>query len=144
MSISLVTRRISDTTFDMLSAIPTEILSHVALHLSLSSNPPSPPIALLLTSKSIYNSLSYAGNPDLYARLYRACFDTQAVERRMGPQEAASLVAELKRRVRCLRKLNALVRQGDVRRVVESDLWVVYLMLLENGTSHSLTTGLNV
>ncbi|WVR04294.1 hypothetical protein IAU60_001294 [Kwoniella sp. DSM 27419] len=69
----------------MLDQIPPEIISQIALHVSLSS--PSftaiPPINLLLASRSIHDAISPKSNPRLYGRLFRATFDSAAVERRM-------------------------------------------------------------
>ena len=115
----------------MLDTIPSEVLSHIALHLSLPTCAPSVP--LLLTSRTIHATLSPASNPRLYARIFRASFDVSAAERRLGDLNAVAFAAELKRRVGSLRRLSRQVRDGDVKEVREEDLWVLYVMLVENG-----------
>ena len=117
----------------MLDVIPPEILSHIALHLTLPTC--AAPANLLQTSKSIHNAISTKNNPRLYARVYRASFDTAAAERRLGEISAVGLTEELGRRVRALTRLTKQVAIGDVTGVRDEDLWVIFIMLLENGES---------
>lgn len=117
----------------MLDTIPPEVLSHIALHLTLPTC--EPPTNLLRTSKNIHNTLSPEANPRLYARVYRARFDTSAAERRLGDLNATGLTSELGRRVRALSRLSKQVEVRNVRMVKDEDLWVIYMMLIENGKS---------
>ena len=115
----------------MLDTIPPEILSYIALQLSLPTC--EPPTNLLQTCRSIYQTLSPSANPRLYAKIYRACFDTAAAERRVGHLTAAALASELARRVKALKRLSQQVKARDVKHVLDEDLWVIYIMLIENG-----------
>lgn len=117
----------------MLDTIPPEVLSHIALHLLLPTC--APPTNLLQTSKTIHNTLSPSTNPRLYSRVYRACFDTSAAERRLGDLKATDLTAELGRRVKALSRLTRQVESKNVSKVKDEDLWVIYIMLIENGMS---------
>lgn len=143
-----------------LLSLPPEILSNVAFHCCLETL--RPPIGLLLTCKHLHATLAPADNPDLYARIFRSAFDSAAAERRSaileGPLvirrrdeaandgsedgskriKAAALAAELKRRSIALRRVARMVRQGDVSDLTAEDLWVIYLMLIENGKSRRL------
>jgi len=83
-----------------LESMPTEILTTIAVHLSLSStttttssSSPSTPtstspylptnlIPLLLTSKHLSHQLSFTENPRLYSEIFQAKFDTSAIGRR--------------------------------------------------------------
>ena len=44
-----------------------------------------------------------------------------------------ALASELVRRVKALRRLSQQVRAEDVTHVMDEDLWVIYIMLVENG-----------
>ncbi|ODN96474.1 hypothetical protein L198_04188 [Cryptococcus wingfieldii CBS 7118] len=140
----------------MLAHIPPEILSHIAFHLALASPDTllaTPNVPLLQTCRAVADTLAPSRNYRLYARIYRACFDTDAAERRMGSGydagpagarykkltvdggkkiQAQGMVAELQKRLGSLARLRRMVQQGDVRDVVDSDLWVLYFMLIEN------------
>lgn len=117
----------------MLDQIPSEVLSLIALHLSLSTL--SPPIPLLQSCKSVHSALSPANNARLYGRLFRSAFDTAAVERRLGADgiHAGNITNELKRRVVALRRIERMIRTQNLADVRVNDLWVVYIMLIENG-----------
>jgi hypothetical protein len=116
----------------MLEVIPSEILTLITLHLTLSTH--QPPIPLLQTSRFLNDSLNPKYNTRLYARLFRANFDSSAVERRIkGDITSNDLVQELRSRSKALGRLRRLVRRGDVSDVRDEDLWVIYVMLIENG-----------
>ncbi|WRT65111.1 uncharacterized protein IL334_002053 [Kwoniella shivajii] len=79
----------------MLDQIPSEIISQISFHLSLSPSSSSssstsaaspfdsiPPINLLLACRTIHDAISPSNNPRLYAKLFRAIFDIDAPERR--------------------------------------------------------------
>ncbi|KAK4685588.1 hypothetical protein P7C73_g4567, partial [Tremellales sp. Uapishka_1] len=117
----------------MLETIPPEVLSHIALHLVIATK--TPPTDLLCVSKTIHAILSPSANPRLYARVFRHHFDVAAAERRLGDLTARELTVELRRRVTSLDRLKRLVSERNVGTVSEGDLWVVFLMLIENGES---------
>jgi hypothetical protein len=117
----------------MLTTVPPEILTHIAYHLALPSL--SPPVPLLQSCKTIHQTLNSSNNHRLYARLFRTAFDVKAAERRLGDIHAGDVTQELRRRVITLRRLGAMTRRGVVEGVQASDLWIIYIMLIENGAS---------
>jgi hypothetical protein len=122
-----------------LATIPPELLSNIALHLSLAPSPRHPPsnlLPLLLLSKHFNNHLSLSQNPRLYSRIFKAKYDTAAIFRRFGYDGTRSrfLAVELQRRTAALERLGKATRSGDVTAIDEQDLWVPYLMIIENGT----------
>lgn len=146
------------TLIRMLHDLPSEVLGQVVLHLCTrkldhspepryyypGTYPPDnwvvPPVALLCTCRAINSAISPSANPELYAQIYRANFDTAAVYRRLGDAASSSrkvrakaLTAELKRRVIALRRLTRRLRSDDVSETKDDDLWFIYLMLIENG-----------
>lgn len=118
----------------MLESIPPEILSIVGYHLSIDTL--QPPTSVLLSSKYLNECLSPRSNPNLYARIYRDSFDTSAAVRRCTDDlTARKLTAELEQRTRALERLKRRLRDGKVGEVEESDLWVIYILLIEHGMS---------
>jgi hypothetical protein len=115
----------------MLDTIPAEILANIAYHVSCLAS--SPPVPLLQSCKSIHDALSPASNSRLYGSLFRHAFDTEAAERRLGSLHAGAVTQELKRRIKALHRIRQMVKRGDVLSVHTDDLWVVYIMLIENG-----------
>jgi hypothetical protein len=97
------------------------------------------PTNLLRTSRLVNSIISPTANPELYARIFRANFDTAAVFRRLGDGpstrkiRAREMTAELKRRVRALSRLRDMMDKKEVQRVGEEEMWVIYVMLVENG-----------
>lgn len=143
----------------MLSELPEEVLSLVAFHLCQPPTRPLPgpvlgdasrwiasPTNLLRTSRLINSVISPTANPELYARIFRANFDTAAVFRRLGDGpstrkiRAREMTAELKRRVRALSRLREMMDRKEVQRIGEEEMWVIYVMLVENGMSLSAGT----
>ena len=120
----------------LLASLPPEILSHIAFHLCLPDL--APPVPLLQTCRTIYNAIAPENDSRLYARIFRAAFDTAAPERRIGQLNAAHMCAELKLRSRSLRKIHRLIQAQNVSSLGLQDLWVLYLLLIENGTSSIL------
>ncbi|KAI9635571.1 uncharacterized protein MKK02DRAFT_44260 [Dioszegia hungarica] len=135
----------------MLSELPEEVLSLVAFHLCQPPTRPLPgpvlgdasrwiasPTNLLRTSRLINSVISPTANPELYARIFRANFDTAAVFRRLGDGpstrkiRAREMTAELKRRVRALSRLREMMDRKEVQRIGEEEMWVIYVMLVEN------------
>jgi len=121
----------------MLDTIPAEILANIAYHVSCPAL--SPPVPLLQSCKSIHDALSPTSNSRLYGSLFRYAFDTKAAERRLGDIHAGAITQELERRVKALHRIRQMVKRGDVLGVKADDLWVVYVMLIENGAP-GLTT----
>lgn len=117
----------------MLDIVPPEVLSRIALHVSAETS--LPPVNLLLTSHAIHSSLCASNNPNLYASIFRSSFDVSAAQRRVGGLNAVDLTRELRRRMGALARLGGMVRARDVRGVGDDQLWVIYVMLIENGGS---------
>lgn len=112
-----------------------ELISRIAiLMLSEGGFSPGPPSALLpltLTCRSINHSLSLNHNSTLLAEVFRLGFDTFAISNRF-PSHALSAIhyaEELKRRCKALRRIKAGCMSEDS---LLDDLWVTYLMMLEN------------
>ncbi|KAJ9093693.1 hypothetical protein QFC21_006289 [Naganishia friedmannii] len=123
---------------------------------------PAPLVPLLTTSKHIAGLLAFDANPQLYARIFAEKFDTAAIRRRTraadllrkddggGVQDAggtsegeedvvvagsvtdSALAAELRTRCMMMKRLRMAMRSGQASWVRPEDLFVVYLMLLEN------------
>ena len=66
--------------------LPRDIHALVAFHLVVDDNGlgrhPALLIPLFLTSRVVYDSISFDNNPQLYNKLFRATFDTSALDRR--------------------------------------------------------------
>ncbi|WWC60195.1 uncharacterized protein I303_102760 [Kwoniella dejecticola CBS 10117] len=76
-----------------LECLPRELLALIAFHLvtegrqeeendEIYGKHPSNLLPLLFTSKSIYEAICFDNNPQLYNSLFRATFDTKALDRR--------------------------------------------------------------
>ncbi|KAL1408163.1 hypothetical protein Q8F55_004967 [Vanrija albida] len=135
-----------------LALLPPEILSHIGSFLVASAL--APPTALLRTCRAVHAALSPAANPNLYADVFRRTYDTAAARRRLAREPTArDLAAELRTRTRGLSRLARTLAAfepkgkgkagaggpggGDGEAPPEAglspnDLWVVYLMLIEN------------
>ncbi|BEI80439.1 hypothetical protein CcaverHIS002_0109680 [Cutaneotrichosporon cavernicola] len=138
----------------MLDTLPPEILYQIAHHLILSSC--RPPVDLLCTCRTLHAAAAPDLNPNLYASVFHAHYDTAAAQRRLtslGPSDSpypnrprdpsssarqltpeplkpADFVAELQTRTLALERLHKVAAEGRDPRAEE--LWVVYLMLIEN------------
>lgn len=111
------------------------------------ATPPSQLISLLLTCRYTYELLNSEASPRLYSRIFKTKFDDEAIARRHGIDaiDPVNLTQELKKRCRLLKRIRATVRGGRVRRPrlgeresqmeMEENLWLAYLMMLENGES---------
>lgn len=137
----------------MLNTIPPELVSHIALQLAKETL--RPPVSLLQSCKAMHTACSPQTNPRLYANVFEASFDLEAAERRLtnsgsgsGSKHrqredntirdvvtAAAITTELRRRVMALDRLRAMCAAEDVSEVRNEDLWVIYIMLIENGES---------
>ena len=124
--------------FSPLEDIPTEILSRIALHLSLAAGSQSPPYTLtplLLTSNTIHGRLCLSNNSGLYAKIFASKFDTRAILRRNRQVNTLGIARELQRRREALKDLRLAVVARDIERLTEQDLWTIYMMIIENGES---------
>lgn len=88
-----------------LTSLACELIHAIAFYVALPTDPfnvkpPSHLIALLLASRAFYSTLNYRDNPYLYARIFRATFDTSALYRRFPASliTAPALAEELIRR----------------------------------------------
>ncbi|KAF8521123.1 hypothetical protein BU17DRAFT_46039 [Hysterangium stoloniferum] len=133
-----------------LTTLPPELLHPIALFAAQSNpdatkGPPTSLPALLLTCRTIYNTLSISSNPALYAEIFKQQFDFDAdrVRRRCGGGGDADtvevsphmLAVELKTRFESLKRLRRGVgcHEGtghDEYR--ERDLWTAVFMMMEN------------
>lgn len=117
--------------------------------------PPTPSalVPLLCTSSRIYWKIRRQSCPRLYARIFRAKFDTSALSRRYGRTvlNAPVLATELVKRCRILKRIRHAVSVGrllpglepvspsappqtrmQAERELEENLWTAYLMMTEN------------
>jgi hypothetical protein len=118
----------------MLDTIPPEVIGLIAYHVSVETL--QPPTSILQSSKQLNETLSPKSNPNLYARIFKDSFDTSAATRRCtSPLTAKKLTDELELRTRALGRLKRRVKDGKVGGVEERDLWVIYILLIEHGTS---------
>ncbi|TFK36580.1 hypothetical protein BDQ12DRAFT_245226 [Crucibulum laeve] len=115
-----------------METIPRDVLQHIAfLGASASKlDPPSSILHLLLTSSTIYHTLSFDSCPQLYANIFRTKFDIAAPRRRYPTGLTDSAVAaEFKCRCRVLRR----ARRRDVSDTgMRQDLWTALWMILES------------
>ncbi|KAI5119262.1 hypothetical protein M0805_007265 [Coniferiporia weirii] len=115
-----------------LNVLAPELVQHIAFHAVADVlGPPLALVALQRTCRSLHAVLAPAAAPYLHARVFRAMFDAAAPERRFGPhaRRPSVLAAELARRCALLRR----IRSGDVAGPhVHADLWLAYLMMIEN------------
>ena len=124
----------------MLDTIPPEVIGLIAYHVSVETL--QPPTSILQSSKQLNETLSPRSNPNLYARIFKDTFDTSAATRRCSsPLTAKKLTDELELRTRALGRLTRRVKDGKVGGVEERDLWVIYILLIEHGTSFSSWCG---
>ena len=122
-----------------LETIPAEILEYVAFLVATERflGPPAHLIPLLLTSRSIYNSISSITNPHLYSAIFEAKFDLRLAMKRMGTAvlTADVLTQELKRRTLVLKRVrtmvDALTSTASQEKRHEAIL-TCYLMMLED------------
>lgn len=115
-----------------LPSLPAHILEDIAVRVAADDvcGPPTRLVAVCLVCRPVAAALA---SPHLRARIFRALFDTAAARRRLGP--GALLVPVLDREL--VSRCQALVRLRYNRPppphlAPAHDLWLVYLMLLEN------------
>ena len=134
-----------------LNGLPPELLEQIAFSLVQESPYAAPSdlvLSMLLLNKRFHSLLAPEYNQRLYARLFKAKFDTQAIGRRFGTDSLRAwvLAEEYKKRIVTLTRLRNLGHQGLLYLVGDAggvqqmtkDLWTAYLMVLENGR-HALT-----
>ncbi|PCH34350.1 hypothetical protein WOLCODRAFT_62488 [Wolfiporia cocos MD-104 SS10] len=117
----------------LLEDLPYDVLAHVATELALLQplGPPAALVPLLLTCRHVHDALCVRHAPDMWARVFRAKFDTRAPLRRLGARTARSShqVAQLKKLSRALTR----IRRGDIYDPgLEADLWTAFVMYMEN------------
>jgi len=116
----------------MLLSLPVTIQEHIAFFLATDPvlGPPSSLLPLLLTTKRLHATLS---SNILYARIFRAKFDADPLIRRIpGKVHAKQLREELVRRCQGLKRLRANDYPASVGETLKADMWMAYLMFLEN------------
>ncbi|KAJ7056648.1 hypothetical protein C8F01DRAFT_993024 [Mycena amicta] len=111
----------------LLTAIPLEILEHIAFELTCLTplGPPSALLPLFLTCKWLNQSLSRSLL--LYAQIFKFKFDTSAVRRRAFDPTLGNYFHQLVLNCTQLQKLRGQVQEND-----EDVLFWAYLMMLEN------------
>lgn len=109
------------------------------------ATPPANLYNLLLTCRKLYTTLCLSRNPRLYAKIFMSRFDVAAISRRFGKEALSSknLANELPWRCFCLKRIRKAVRNGEIypksmytesmRREVLENLWLAFMMLMENG-----------
>ncbi len=114
------------------------------------ATPPAQLPSLLLSCRHAYDSLNSTVSPRLYSRIFKTKFDYDAIQRRFGEEavDPTRLTAELKRRCITLKRIKKAVvtrklwrpelNNKEAQKEVEENLWLAYLMLLENGESTGL------
>jgi hypothetical protein len=147
-----------------LDTLPRNLLAQIAVDLVIepdgNSNPrhhPSRLIPFFLTSRTIYDAVSFDNNPQLYNTLFRKTFDTAALERRYKwmqkhlAQQAGrgrkifdlfsdprSWAIDYKTRWEQTARMRRVAEAGTFEGICEreqvlADLWTVWFLLTENG-----------
>ncbi|KAJ8073010.1 hypothetical protein PM082_019878 [Marasmius tenuissimus] len=118
-----------------LKLLPPDVLQDIASLIATSNILDSERnlFPFLITCSSIYNSLSLAAAPHLYARIFRVKFDTGALFRRLGTLTDSLLAKELERRYRFLARARRFRRRKSPTIILSSeDLRVALRMTLED------------
>ena len=110
-----------------------ELICRVAFFLAVDDEvlegPPSSVFHLSLVSRTVYNAISLHDNVQFLALLFCEKFDRAAALRRLGHFNSPAFAVELRRRCESLKR----IRSGRISpNTLERDLWVAFLMLLEN------------
>ncbi|KAF8889096.1 hypothetical protein BD779DRAFT_418793 [Infundibulicybe gibba] len=114
-----------------LERIPRDALQHIAFAGASSSPLESIHhiLHLLLTSSTIYRSLSIHACPQLYASIFRAKFDVPSVQNSFDKLTDSALATELVQRCRML---NRACGRDFVVKGLRQDLWTALWMALES------------
>lgn len=151
-----------------LESLPRSLLAHIALHLVIQEpaepiwpnrRHPSALIPFFLTSRTIYDAISFDNNPQLYNNLFRASFDHSALDRRYEwmvknlSQQAGrgrkifdlfsdprSWAIDYKTRWEQSSRMRRVAKANKYEGLCErdqlvADLWNVWFLLTENGES---------
>lgn len=142
-----------------LESLPTEILELIAFYCAdnstanastsesvLSATPPFALRNLLIACQRTYSALSPSHNHRLYARIFRSKFDVAAIARRFGSSavNGVNLTHELRRRCIILKRIKRAVGMARLfpdgtsdqsRTELEENLWLAFMMMMENGAS---------
>ena len=160
---SLIEPRISSRS--PLECLPRDNLALIAFHLSVDASGigrhPAPLIPLFLTSRAIYNAISFDNNPQLYNSLFRATFDHTALSRRYNWliehvadvagrgrnvfdlfSDPRSWAIEYKTRWELAWRMRQVSKHGRIdlpgicdKKQLSADLWNIWFLLTENGES---------
>jgi hypothetical protein len=122
-----------------LATLPAILLERIALEAALGDplRPPSDLVPLLQSCRRIYNLLAFQNTKDLYARIFKAKFDTAAPHRRFGPSALYShnLADQLQRYCVALKH----IRAGDIySQSILEDFWIAFIMMSENDGKNEL------
>ncbi|GJJ06053.1 hypothetical protein Clacol_000241 [Clathrus columnatus] len=118
--------------------LPEHILEDIVLFAvdATFPGPPTPLASLLRVSKKVSSILTQKRNPILYARIFVSKFDIAAPCRRFGKSalDVNQQARECIRRFKCLRRFrfNSYPEDENVSSPLCEDLWIAYLMFLEN------------
>lgn len=113
--------------------LPAVILENIGLEVTVVDplGPPTDLIALLQTCKHIHRVLAFETNRYLYARIFKAKFDTRAAFRRFGARGTytSNLALQLRIYSACLKR----IRAADIHApTVHKDLWICFFMMVES------------
>ncbi|KDQ08919.1 hypothetical protein BOTBODRAFT_539323 [Botryobasidium botryosum FD-172 SS1] len=117
-----------------------DVLENIAFYLATNDfiGPPAHLVSLLGVCQLFYDVLAFRHNSSLYARIFRAKFDSAAPARRYGRDLVTSscLATELCSRFEAMRRMRRVAKTGKLWDVEEDavhhDLWTSYLMATES------------
>ena len=120
-----------------METLPAEVIEKVVLALVNESllGPPADLPSLLRVSKAIHAKISVMANPSLYSSIFSRKFDDQPTVRRLGEtfRHASKRANELVKRFKSLKRFKSMsCRQFFTASTARDDLWVAYLLFLEN------------
>jgi hypothetical protein len=124
------------STLSVFESLAPEILGCVAFHLLLADSflgPLNDLVPLLLSSRVIFDAISFENNAPLYADLFLCKFDYAALKRRFSDRwrTAQCLASELKKRLSLLKRIRHRTTLPDSPDFVD-DLWTAYIMMQES------------
>jgi hypothetical protein len=116
-----------------LESLDSPALDRIAFFVGTSSflGPAPDLLALISTSRTLYEALAFTANKDLWAKIFKSKFDTAAAGRRLSERWATApcLAEEGRKRFAAMKR----IRHGVVAEQHQlSDLWTAYIMLLES------------
>lgn len=125
-----------------LANVPQEVLEHIAFFSATNDflGPPRGILPLLVLNRTMYNALSVATNPHLYARIFTHKFDVSSAFRRMGKDAlpATALAEELRKRSIALKRIRYRLdsKGAACQNTLTELLWTSYLMVLESDSKN--------